>query len=102
MTDSALFFSRKDQRIHLKFNGKVNEIVKKINSLGVLFSILGSFERPRNIYICDQAPKNILYGIIRKKNRLHNLPLDFQIDLFDKVITRKLLVFCYMVGKDEV
>lgn len=51
LTDSTLFFSRKDQRIHLKFNGKVNEIVKKINSLGVLFSILGSFERPRNIYV---------------------------------------------------
>lgn len=46
-----LFFSRKDQRIHLKFDGKVNEIVQKINSLGVLFSILGSFERPRNIYV---------------------------------------------------
>lgn len=30
---------------------KVNEIVQKINSLSVLFSILGSFERPRNIYV---------------------------------------------------
>lgn len=51
LTDSTLFFSRKDQRIHLKFDGKVNEIVQKINSFGVLFSILGSFERPRNIYV---------------------------------------------------
>lgn len=82
-----LFFSRKDQRIHLKFNGKVNEIVKKINSLGVLFSGSGSFERPGNISVIKHQ-KIILYGTIRKKNRLHNLPLDFQIDLYDRVITK--------------
>lgn len=81
------FFSRKDQRIHLKFNGKVNEIVKKINSLGVLFSGSGSFERPGNISVIKHQ-KIILYGTIRKKNRLHNLPLDFQIDLYDRVITK--------------
>lgn len=86
------FFSRKDQRIRLKFNGKVNEIVKKINSLGVLFSGSGSFERPGNISVIKHQ-KIILYGTIRKKNRLHNLPLDFQIDLFDKVITRNYSCF---------
>lgn len=80
---------------------KLTKLSKKLTHLVSYFQYSGLL-KGQEIYICDQAPKNILYGIIRKKNRLHNLPLDFQIDLFDKVITRKLLVFCYMVGKDEV
>lgn len=80
---------------------KLTKLSKKLTHLVSYFQYWGLL-KGQEIYICDQAPKNILYGIIRKKNRLHNLPLDFQIDLFDKVITRKLLVFCYMVGKDEV
>lgn len=79
---------------------KLTKLSKKLTHLVSYFQYWGLL-KGQEIYICDQAPKNILYGI-RKKNRLHNLPLDFQIDLFDKVITRKLLVFCYMVGKDEV
>lgn len=80
---------------------KLTKLSKKLTHLVSYFQYWGLL-KGQEIYICDQAPKNILYGIIRKKNRLHNLPLDFQIYLFDKVITRKLLVFCYMVGKDEV
>lgn len=80
---------------------KLTKLSKKLTHLVSYFQYWGLL-KGQEIYICDQAPKNILYGIIRKKNRLHHLPLDFQIDLYDKVITRKLLVFCYMVGKDEV
>lgn len=70
---------------------KLTKLSKKLTHLVSYFQYSGLL-KGQEIYICDQAPKN----------RLHNLPLDFQIDLFDKVITRKLLVFCYMVRKDEV
>lgn len=68
---------------------KLTKLSKKLTHLVSYFQYWGLL-KGQEIYICvsDQAPKNILYGIIRKKNRLHNLPLDFQIDLYDRVITK--------------
>lgn len=77
---------------------KLTKLSKKLTHLVSYFQYWGLL-KGQEIYICDQAPKNILYGIIRKKNRLHNLPLDFQIDLFDKVITRNYSCFVIWLGR---
>lgn len=45
---------------------KLTKLSKKLTHLVSYFQYWGLL-KGQEIYICDQAPKNILYGIIRKK-----------------------------------
>ena len=70
------------------FSGNVIEIVNEFTYLGVLFSRTGSFSKAKKA----QAEKatRAMYDIIRK-GKLHNLSIECQLDLFDKIVQPMLL-----------
>ena len=70
------------------YNNQIVENVKEFKYLGVVFSRTGSFSKTKK-HLCEQAQK-AMYGIIRKI-RQFKLPVDCQLDLFDKVVVPVLL-----------
>ena len=70
------------------YNNQVIESVRDFKYLGVVFSRSGSFCKTKK-HLYEQAQK-AMYGII-KKIREFNLPLECQLDLFDKVVVPVLL-----------
>ena len=70
------------------YNNLVIESVRDFKYLGVVFSRTGSFSKTKK-HLYEQAQK-AMYGII-KKIREFNLPLECQLDFFDKVVVPVLL-----------
>lgn len=71
-----------------QFGGEEVEIVSDYKYLGVILSRSGSFLKAKK-YIADQA-NTALFSLLRKIRTL-NLPIDMQIDLFNKIIKPILL-----------
>ena len=71
------------------------EIVNEFKYLGVIMSRSGFFKSAKT-HLTKQASK-AMYGVLRKI-RYFNLPVDCQIDLFDKVISPILLYGCEVWG----
>ena len=63
--------------------------------LGIFLSRTGSYIKTKK-HIADQANK-ALYSLLRKARTL-NLPIDLQIDMFNKVIKPILLYGCEVWG----
>ena len=86
---------RKLQNVHFKYDGNDVEIVDTFKYLGVSFSKTGSFNHHvKQSY--DKAMK-AMYSVITKC-RKHNLSIDCQLDLFDKVVKPILLYGCEVWG----
>ena len=88
-----LFFSsgRHAQNLHFLFKGKEVEIVSEYKYLGIYLSRSGSFLNCKK-HIAEQA--NIAMFALLRKIRVLNLPIEMQIDLFNKLIKPILLYGC--------
>ena len=81
------------------YKNSVIENVKDFCYLGILLSRSGKYTRAKARF-SEQATK-ALYGVIRKL-RHFNLPIDCQLDLFDKVIQPVLLYSCEIWGYEQL
>ena len=88
-----LIFSsgRHAQNLHFLFKGKEVEIVPEYKYLGIYLSRSGSFLNCKK-HIAEQA--NIAMFALLRKIRVLNLPIEMQIDLFNKLIKPILLYGC--------
>ena len=96
-----MIFGRGKQPAGLKFvyNGTELEIVNHFKYLGVLFSKTGSFTaHVKSLY---EKARKAMYGVI-SKCRNHNLSIDCQLDLFDKVVKPVLLYGCEVWGFSNI
>ena len=80
-------------------NGTQLEVVSKYTYLGILFCRSGSFLRAKK-YIADQARKAV-FALLKKAKQLL-LPIDIQLDLFNKCIRPILLYGCEVWGYGNV
>lgn len=87
------------------YNDVTIENIKDFKYLGIVFFLFFSRSRSfllkqnNKIYLCEQA-QYPMYGAIRKI-RQFNLPLDCQIDLFDKIAAPVLLYGCEIWGNGK-
>jgi hypothetical protein len=74
--------------IHFSLNGSEIEIVNKFNYLGILLNRTGNFNKA----ITKQAEKakQAMYEVL-KRGRTHNLSVECQLELFDKIVKPILL-----------
>ena len=96
-----MIFGRGKQPAGLKFvyNGTELEIINHFKYLGVLFSKTGSFTaHVKSLY---EKARKAMYGVI-SKCRNHNLSIDCQLDLFDKVVKPVLLYGCEVWGFSNI
>lgn len=98
-TKIVVFSKGRQPKYAFTYNGLPIEIVKEFNYLGVIFSRTGSFFKAKK-RLCEQAQKS-MYGVIRKI-RTFNLPIDCQLDLFDKVVVPVLLYACEVWGYENI
>jgi hypothetical protein len=86
----VIFFSRGRQSTNLKFtlNGAELEIVNEFNYLGILFNRTGNFNKA----IKKQAEKatKAMFEVL-KRGRTHNLSIECQLELFNKMVKPILL-----------
>ena len=80
-------------------NGSQLEVVSEYKYLGILFCRSGSFLRAKK-HIADQARKAV-FALLKKAKQLL-LPIDIQIDLFNKCIRPILLYGCEVWGYGNV
>ena len=86
---------RPPANLHFYFKGIEIEIVSEFKYLGIFLARTGSFLKTKK-HIADQA--NIaLFSLMRKIRHL-SLPIDMQIDLFNKMIKPILLYGCELWG----
>ena len=74
--------------IHFSLNGSEIEIVNEFNYLGILLNRTGNFNKA----ITKQAEKakQAMYEVL-KRGRTHNLSVECQLELFDKMVKPILL-----------
>ena len=86
----VIVFSRGRQSTNLKFtlNGSELEIVNEFNYLGILFNRTGNFNKA----IKKQAEKatKAMFEVL-KRGRTHNLSIECQLELFNKMVKPILL-----------
>ena len=75
------------------------EIIDEFKYLGVIFNYNGSFVKHKK-HVHDQALK-AMYALLRK-SRVLQLPLDIQIDLFQKLVVPILLYACELYGYENI
>ena len=87
--------NRKQRKHVFTYQNQIIDIVEHFNYLGVYFSQNGSF----NYNIKQQYNKatRAMYNVIRKCKQ-HNLSIDLQLDLFDKIVQPILLYGCEVWG----
>ena len=93
---------RPPANLFFQYNGSQLDIVNDFNYLGVVLSRTGSFKKAKQNNI-DKATK-ALYEVL-KLGRLHNLSVECQLDLFDKMVKPVLLYGCEIWGignNDEI
>ena len=93
----VLVFSGGKTSTKLKFHykGEELEVVNEYKYLGIFLSRTGSFLKAKR-HIADQAT-NALFSLLRKIRTL-DLPIDMQVDLFNKLIKPILLYGCEIWG----
>lgn len=85
--------------MHFHFKGNEIEIVNEYKYLGIYLARTASYFKTKK-HIADQA--NVaLFSLLRKIRHL-NLPIDLQIDLFNKTIKPILLYGCELWGAGNV
>ena len=94
-TKIIIFGSRNAGNLEFKYNDRVIDIVNEFNYLGIMFSSSGSFLKAKQKQV-TKANKAI-YEVL-KKGRLHNLSIQCQLELFDRVIQPILLYGCEVWG----
>ena len=77
------------------FNGEQIEVLNEYKYLGVFLSSNGSYTKAKK-HIIDQA-NNAMFSLLRKIRAL-NLPIDLQVELFNKTIKPILLYGCELWG----
>ena len=77
------------------YQGQALEIVNEYKYLGILFSKSGSFYNAKK-HIAKQGTR-ALYSLLKKVKRL-SLPIDMQIDIFNKTVKPVLLYGCEIWG----
>ena len=87
-TKILIFSKGRPGSTNFTFQGNQLETVNEYKYLGILFSRTGSFNRCK-LHIANQATR-AMYSLLRNANRL-SLPVDLQIDLFNKTIKPILL-----------
>ena len=87
----------KERNINYTFtiNGVQLEVVSEYKYLGILFSRSGSFSAAK-VYIANQATR-AMFSLLKKARDLL-LPIDLQIELFQKTIKPILLYGCEVWG----
>lgn len=86
---------RLPNNMSFKYNDINIDIVSEFTYLGVLLSRSGSFAKAKKAN-AEKATR-AMYDILRK-GRIHNLSIECQLDLFDKVIQPILLYGCEVWG----
>lgn len=81
------------------YEGVTIENVKSFCYLGIVLSRSGKFNNAKK-HLVEQASK-ALYGVLRKI-RYFSLPINCQLDLFDKVINPILLYSCEVWGYENL
>ena len=94
-TKIIVFGSRNAGNLEFKYNDRVIDIVNEFNYLGIMFSSSGSFLKAKQKQL-TKANKAI-YEVL-KKGRLHNLSIQCQLELFDRIIQPILLYGCEVWG----
>ena len=87
-TNVVVFSSGQQQEYKFTLNGMNIEVKDEYKYLGIIFTRGGGFTRAK-AHIAEQANK-ALFALLRKIRHL-SLPLDMQLDLFDKTIKPILL-----------
>ncbi len=84
-TKVTIFGNRKCnvQNIVFLYDGKQLEIVDEFKYLGIVLNFNGRFKNAINS-ISKQASR-VMYAVLAKC-RKHNLPIDFQVDYFNKTV----------------
>ena len=95
-TNVMLFSNgRIPKNLRFSFDGKLLEIVDRFNYLGIVFSKSCSFLNAKKDRV--QKGTQAMYAVL-KKGRLHNLSIECQLDLFDKIVKPVLLYGCEIWG----
>lgn len=94
-TKILIFSSGARRNCSFYYNGNELEIVNDYKYLGILFSRSGSFLNAKK-HIADQANR-AMYSLIKKAKHL-SLPIDIQIELFNKLVKPILLYGCEIWG----
>ena len=87
-TKIVIFSSGKLKQYNFLLDGLNIEVTNEYKYLGIYFTRGGSFEKAKE-HIADQANK-AMFSLL-KKIRTFDLPLDLQLELFDKMIKPILL-----------
>lgn len=90
---------RQKENVQIKYNDKFIEVVTDFNYLGIVFSRTGSFKIAIQ-KLAEKATK-ALYEVL-KKGRFHNLSVQCQLDLFDKIVQPILLYGCEVWGFSNI
>ena len=83
----------------MSLGGKAIEIVNEFNYLGVLFNRTGNFNKA--IKMQTEKAKKAMYEVL-KRGRTHNLSIECQLDLFDKMVKPILLYGCEIWGFSKI
>ena len=81
------------------YDGDILEIVDSYKYLGILFSANGNFHKCK-VNLKEQAER-AMFALLNKCNTL-DLPLDVQLDLFDKTILPIMIYGCEVWGYENV
>ena len=81
------------------YYGELLEIVTCYKYLGLLFCNNGNFYRS-NVQLKDQAEK-AMFSLLNKSNEL-GLPIDVQLELFDKTVLPVMLYGCEIWGYENI
>ena len=98
-TKVIIFSKSKILNYEFKYKNEVLETVTEFKYLGILFSKNNSFFKTKQ-HIADQGKKAV-YSLL-KKSRNMQLPVDMQVELFNKLVKPILLYGCEIWGFGNV
>ena len=98
-TKIVIFSRGRLQNFNFVLNDESIEIVKEFKYLGILFSRSGSFSAAKK-HIAAQATR-AMFCLLRKARSLL-LPIDLQIEMFEKTVKPILLYGCEVIGTGNI
>jgi len=99
-TKVVVFGGRSSQaKYNFKYNDKCVEIVNGYKYLGVYFNENGSFVQCKNQLI--KQAERAMFALLNRCRALH-LPIDIQLELFDKIVVPILTYGCEVWGYENV
>ena len=98
-TKIVIFSKGRFQNYNFVLNNETLEIVKEFKYLGILFSRSGSFLAAKK-HIAAQAT-GAMFCLLKKARSLL-LPIDIQIDMFEKTVKPILLYGCEVIGTGNI